>query len=72
MRLLKHQRERIRELRSFPRSSEHLHLCTEDMEDRTLLDEALGDYRGMERLSDNDGGVSVVLVESSLKREQEM
>lgn len=59
-------------IKSFPRSQGYMHLCTEDMEDWTLLDEALSDYRDMEMPSKENSGVSVVLVESRLKREQEM
>ena len=37
----------------------------------TLLDEALGNYENMVDMIDENSGVSVVLVESQLKREQE-
>lgn len=37
----------------------------------TLLEEALDNYEKMEGMFDEDSGVSVVLVESKLRREQE-
>ncbi|KAI4449187.1 hypothetical protein C823_003716 [Eubacterium plexicaudatum ASF492] len=37
----------------------------------TLLDEALGNYANDIEMTDEDGGVSVVLIESRLKRIQE-
>ena len=38
---------------------------------RTLLDEALGNYADIMDMGEENSGVSVVLVESMLKREQE-
>lgn len=58
-------------LGSFPRSSEYNHFCTENMRNTTLLDEALGNYENIAELSDENSGVSVVLIESQLRREQE-
>lgn len=58
-------------MRSFPRSSEYNHFHTENMGTRTLLDEALGNYADIMDMGEENSGVSVVLVESMLKREQE-
>lgn len=57
-------------LESFPRSNEYNHLHTENMRETTLLEEAIADNEYMMNMSDNGGGVSVLLVESRLKREQ--
>lgn len=54
-------------IKSFPRSREYVHLCTEDMQGSTLLEEALGDYGKSEMMFDDDTGVSVMLVESRLR-----
>lgn len=56
---------------SFSRSSEYNHFCTENMRGTTLLEAALGNYENMDRVFNEDSGVSVVIVESQLKREQE-
>ena len=56
-------------VKSFPRSREYTHFCTENMGDRTLLDEALCNYCGKIDESDENSGVSVVLIESLLTRE---
>lgn len=58
-------------LGSFPRNNEYNHFCTENMRGITLLEEALGNYKNMEGMFDEDSGVSLVLVESQLRREQE-
>ena len=58
-------------MRSFPRSSEYNHFRTDNMRERTLLEESLGNYKNMEGIFDEDSGVSVVIVESQLRREQE-
>lgn len=58
-------------LGSFSRSNEYNHFCTENMSGITLLDEALGNYKNMVDMIDENSGVSVVMVESQLKREQE-
>lgn len=58
-------------LESFSRRSEYSHFCTENMYGTTLLDEALGDYENIIERSDENSGVSVVLIESQLRREQE-
>lgn len=50
----------------FPRSNVYNHFCTEHMEGITLLEEAAGNY---ENVMDENRGVSVVLVESCLKRD---
>lgn len=52
-------------MNAFLRSS-HLHI--ESMENMTLLDEMLSNFKYIEGLSD-EAGVSVVLVESRLKEE---
>ena len=64
------QRKNAR-VRSFPRSREYNHFYTENMGATTLLDEALGNYEGIREARDENNGVSVVLVESLLKREEE-
>lgn len=58
-------------MRSFPRRSEYNHFRTDNMRERTLLEESLGNYKNMEGIFDEDSGVSVVIVESQLRREQE-
>lgn len=58
-------------LGSIPRNNEYTHFCTENMRGITLLEEAWGNYKNMEGMFDEDSGVSVVLVESQLRREQE-
>ena len=40
------------------------------MRDMTLLDEALGNYINIEDISDENCGVSVVLIESRLRSEK--
>lgn len=67
----KYSKRKNAQLKSFPRLNACSHFCTEDMGDMTLLDEALGNYRNMEGISDEDSGVSVVLIESRLKSEYE-
>lgn len=67
----KYSKRKNAQLKSFSRINECSHFCTEDMGDMTLLDEALGNYRNMEGISDEDSGVSVVLIESRLKSEYE-
>lgn len=67
----KYSKRKNAQVKSFPRSGEYNHLYTENMEYRTLLDEALGDYGDIMEMSDENSGVSVVLVESILKRQQE-
>lgn len=67
----KYSKRKNSQLNSFSRINGCNHFCTENMGDRTLLDEALGDYRNIEGISDEDSGVSVVLVESQLRSEYE-
>lgn len=67
----KYSKRKNAQLKSFARSNEYSHFCTENMRDMTLLDEVLGDYRNMEEISDENSGVSVVLVESQLRSERE-
>ncbi len=67
----KYSKRKNARLGSFPRSNEYSHFCTENMKGITLLEEALGDYANMEEMRDENSGVSVVLVESSMKGEQE-
>lgn len=67
----KYSKRKNARVKSFPRSKEYNHFHTENMGARTLLDEALGNYRDIIEMSDENRGVSVVLVESILKREQE-
>ncbi len=55
-------------VRSFPRSREYNRFYTENMGTITLLDEALGNYEDIIEMGDENSGVSVVLVESILKR----
>ena len=56
-------------LKSFPRSSEYTHFYTNDMRDRTLFDEIQSDDLYNEIIENEDVGVSVVLVESRLRRQ---
>ncbi len=67
----KYTKRKNARLESFSRSDEYNHFCTENMSGITLLDEALGNYENMVDLIDENSGVSVVLVESQLKREEE-
>lgn len=67
----KYSKRKNARVKSFPRSKEYNHFHTENMGTRTLLDEALGNYEDIIEMSDENSGVSVVLVESILKREQE-
>lgn len=64
-------RRRNARLESFPRSDEYNHFCSEDFKDISLLDEALENCGHMVDVSDENSGVSVVLVESRLKQENE-
>ncbi|MBD5096873.1 MAG: hypothetical protein HDT40_07720 [Lachnospiraceae bacterium] len=66
----KYTKRKNAHLKSFSRSNECNHFCTENMSGITLLDEALDDCKIMEDEIDENGGVSVVLFESQLKREQ--
>lgn len=63
----KYSKRRNAQLKSFSRINECNHFCTEDMGDSTLLDEAFGNYENMKGISDEDSGVSVVLIESRLR-----
>lgn len=56
---------------SFPRIKDYNHFCTENMNEGTLLDEALHmyNYENVGNKVDENSGVSVVLIESQLKRE---
>ncbi len=56
-------------LGSFSRSNEYNHFCTENMRRVTLLDEALGNYKNVAEMSDENNSVSVVLIESRLREE---
>lgn len=67
----KYTKRKNARLGSFSRSNEYNHFCTENMSGITLLDEALDNYENMVDMIDQNSGVSVVLVESRLKREQE-
>ena len=67
----KYSKRKNARVKSFPRSKEYNHFHTENMRTRTLLDEALGNYEDIIEMSEENSGVSVVLVESILKREQE-
>lgn len=67
----KYSKRKNAHLDSFPRINECSHFRTGDIGDVTLLDGILDDYKNMERLSDEDCGVSVVLVESRLRSEYE-
>ena len=67
----KYSKRKNAQVRSFPRSSEYNHFHTENMGTRTLLDEALGNYADIMDMGEENSGVSVVLVESMSKREQE-
>ena len=67
----KFSRRKNARMESFSRINEYNHFCTENMRGITLLEEALGNYRNMEGISDENSGVSVVLVESQSRREQE-
>lgn len=58
------------QLGSFQRCNEYNHFCTENMRGMTLFDEALDSYENMKGMFDEDSGVSVVLIESQLRREQ--
>lgn len=67
----KYSKRKNAQLKSFSRINECSHFCTEGMGNMTLLDEALGNYRDMEEIFDEDSGVSVMLIESRLKSEYE-
>lgn len=67
----KYSKRKNAHLDSFSRINECSHFSTEDMGDMTLLDEALDNYINIEGLSDENSGVSVVLVESRLRNEYE-
>lgn len=58
-------------LGSFPRSGEYNHFYTENMRNTTLLDEALGNYGKIAEMNDENSGVSVVVIESQVRREYE-
>lgn len=58
-------------LESFPRSAEYNHFSSEDFKDMSLLDEALENYDNVVEVNDENSGVSVVLIESRLKQENE-
>lgn len=66
----KYSKRKNAQLKSFSRINEFSHFCTEGMGDMTLLDEALGNYKNMEGISNEDSGVSIVLIESRLKSEE--
>lgn len=55
----------------FSRANEYNHFFTENMRETTLFEEALKGHNNVDKLFDENTGVSVVLVESRLKREQE-
>lgn len=65
----KHTKRKNARLESFPRGNEYNHFCTENMGGITLLDEALGDQKNNEDMIVENSGVSVVLIESMLKRD---
>lgn len=67
----KYSKRKNAKINSFPRSNEYNHFFTENMGSITLLDEALGNYANDIEMTDEDGGVSVVLIESRLKGIQE-
>lgn len=67
----KYSKRKNAQLGSFPRINGCSHFYTEDMGEITLLDEVLNNYKYMEGVSDEDSGVSVVLIESRLRSGQE-
>lgn len=67
----KYSRRKNAHLNSISRTNECSHFCTKYMGDRTLLDEMIGNYKNIEVISDDDSGISVVLIESQLRREYE-
>lgn len=58
------------QLDSFSRMSEYSHYSSGDMGEWSLLDEAWGDFDQGETLCNNDGGVSLILIESRPGGEQ--
>lgn len=67
----KYSKRKNSDLDSFARSNEYNHFSTGEMRGRTLLEQALGNYENMADVSDENIGVSVVLIESQLRKEQE-
>lgn len=67
----KYTKRKNARLNSFSRSNEYNHFYTENMRNRTLLDEALSDYENMVYMNDESCCVSVVVVESQLKEASE-
>ena len=67
----KYSKRKNAHLESFPRRDEYHHFCSNDFKDISLLDEALKNCEDMADVSDESSGVSVVLVESRLKQENE-
>lgn len=66
----KYSKRKNAQIKSFPRLNECNHFYTENMGATTLLDEVLGNNNIMDK-GDESRGVSVVLIESLLKGEQE-
>lgn len=56
-------------LQSFPRFSEYDHFCTDHDRDISLLDETFKDFEYTNKISDENSGISLVLVESFPKEE---
>lgn len=56
---------------SFPRRAGYNHFCSEDFRDMSLLDEVLEKCENKVEENDENSGVSVVLIESRLKQENE-
>lgn len=67
---LKYSKRKNAQLKSFSRINGSSHFCTDGMGDMTLLDEALGNYINMEEISDENSGISIVLIESRLRNEK--
>lgn len=67
----KYTKRKNAHLESISRNNEYNYFSTENMSGITLLDEALGNYKNRVDIIDENSGVSVVLVESRKKREQE-
>lgn len=67
----KYSKRKNAKIGSFSRNNEYCHFCTESMRNITLLDESLDIIRNTNEGSDEDTGVSVVLIESRVKSEFE-
>lgn len=56
---------------SFYRRNTYVHYSSENMSEKSLLDEAQGFFSEIGRIQDEDVGVSLVLIESQIREEQE-